>query len=494
MMTLAQAHAALSTDSTPTRIEGPSDVAFDSVSIDTRTLAPGALYVALRGPRFDGHDFARSAREGGAVALLVERPVPVDLPQLIIGDTRNALGRLAAHWRARFSLPVIAVTGSNGKTTTTQMIAAILARAYGRSDGRQRWLATRGNRNNEIGVPLMLLELREEHRAAVFELGMNHVGEIRVLSEWTRPTVALVTNAQREHQEFLDSVEATAQENGRVIEALAADGVAVFPADDACAPIWRRLAGSRRVLDFALRGRAAVRADFRLTAQSSALDIHGPTGSLAAELALGGEHNVRNAVAAATACLAIGIDLAVIAAGLAAFRPVAGRGTRLATRSGAIVIDDSYNANPDSVRAAIDLLAQQGGHRVLIFGDMAEVGVRAPEFHREIGVYARERGIDRLLALGPQSRAAVVAFGAGGRHFQTIEELIADTTALARAAPPAGTAGAGPAGAQDAPGASPLTLLVKGSRSMRLERVIAALEQNSQSPADDGKGASHRHA
>ncbi|SPJ16016.1 UDP-N-acetylmuramoyl-tripeptide--D-alanyl-D-alanine ligase [Burkholderiales bacterium] len=487
MMTLSQLLPQLSGNGLSARIQGPAQVEFRNVSIDTRTLEPGALYVALRGPRFDGHEFAPAARERGAVALLVERPVPVDLPQLIVTDARRALGHIAAHWRARFSLPVIAVTGSNGKTTTTQMIAAIFAQAYGEREGRPCWFATRGNRNNEIGVPLMLLELRHEHRAAVLELGMNHPGEIRILSEWAQPSVALVTNAQREHQEFLDSVEATAHENGLAITALPATGTAVFPADDACAPIWRKLAGTRRTFDFALHGAAAVRADYRLGVHACQLDIRTPGGSISTELALGGEHNVRNALAASAGCLAIGIGTGAIAAGLARFRPVGGRGTRRPARGGACLIDESYNANPDSVRAAIDLLAQHQGHRVLVFGDMGEVGSRAEEFHREIGVYARERGIDRLLALGPQSQFAVAAFGAGASHFDTVEELIAAASAIAQGAATA-------AGAAGDDTSTALTFLVKGSRFMRMERVIAALEQDGRSNAMQSPGAPQNHA
>jgi UDP-N-acetylmuramoyl-tripeptide--D-alanyl-D-alanine ligase len=475
MMSLAQAQAALTQAGAACRLRGPADVRFASVSTDTRSLERGALYVALRGPRFDGHSFAQAAGAGGAAALLVDHELPVALPQLIVAETRAALGWLAAHWRARFALPLIAVTGSNGKTTTTQMIASILAQAYGQNGGQACWFATRGNRNNDIGVPQMLFELRAAHRAAVLELGMNHPGEIRRLSQWAQPTVALVTNAQREHQEFLESVEATARENGQAISALAADGVAVFPADDPCAAVWRELAGARTVVDFALRGPAAVRAHYRLEPQSCQLELLTPLGAITTTLALGGEHNVRNALAAGAACLAAGVGTAAIGAGLAAFRPVAGRGTRQALPGGASLIDESYNANPDSVRAAIDLLAQQPGRRVLVFGDMGEVGTRADEFHREIGRYARERGLECLLTVGEQAQAAAAAFGAGARHFASVEDLSAAARTLAAAAEPA----------------VPLTFLVKGSRFMQLERVIRALERDPRAGAADGPGG-HR--
>jgi len=485
MMTLAQAASALTDRGLPCRVQGAASTVFNDVSNDTRTLRPGALYVALRGARFDGHEFVGEALDRGAVAALVDRPVPASLAQLIVADTQLGLGLMGAHWRAQFSAALICVTGSNGKTTTTQMIAAILARAFGTHEGRRCWFATQGNRNNEIGVPLMLLQLRPEHRAAVLELGMNHPGEIERLSQWARPTVALVTNAQREHQEFLDSVEATARENGRVIAALPADGIAVFPADDACAGIWRDLAGARRVLDFALQAAAAVRGDFRLGAHSAALQMRTPIGPITTELSLGGEHNVRNALAASAACLAIGIDAPAIAEGLADFRPVAGRGTRLPGRGDSVLIDESYNANPDSVRAAIDLLARQDGFRVLVFGDMGEVGARAAAFHREIGSYARSRGIERLLALGAHARTSVEAFGAGARHFARIEELIDAALELTDC---------GAAGQRRGANTESVTFLVKGSRFMQLERVVRALERERPSGASEQPNAPHSHA
>jgi UDP-N-acetylmuramoyl-tripeptide--D-alanyl-D-alanine ligase len=435
-----------STDSAATRI--------DSVSTDSRTLSPGALFVALHGPRFDGHDYAQQARQRGAAALMVERAVAVDLPALRVPDARRALGLAAAHWRSRFSLPVVAVTGSNGKTTLTQMIASIFARAYGERDGRSSWLATRGNLNNDIGLPLMLFELTSAHRAAVFELGMNHLGEIAELAQMARPTVAVVNNAQREHQEFLDSPEATARENGAVLSSLPPDGIAVFPADDPCAPIWRDLAGSRRVIDFALSGAAAVTARYRGDGGTSEIRIATPAGPIATKLALAGAHNVHNALAAAACALGLGLSGGAIAEGLAAFRAVAGRGTRLATARGVVVIDDSYNANPDSVRAAIDLLAGEAPPRLLVLGDMGEVGHQGPAFHHEVGSYARERGIDSLLAAGPLSREAVLAFGGGAQHFDDVEALIGAVV------PRLAACG---------------TVLVKGSRFMRMERVVQAI-------------------
>jgi UDP-N-acetylmuramoyl-tripeptide--D-alanyl-D-alanine ligase len=439
-------------------IEGASadsaQVRIESVSTDSRSLTAGALFVALRGPRFDGHDYAQQARQRGAAALMVEKPLPVDLPQLRVPDTRRALGQAAAHWRGRFSLPVVAVTGSNGKTTLTQMIGSIFARAYGEQQGRVQWLATRGNLNNDIGLPLMLFDLRAQHRAAVFELGMNHLGEIAELAQMARPTVAVVNNAQREHQEFLQSPEATARENGAVLACLPPDGIAVFPADDPCAPIWRDLAAPRRVIDFAMKGSATVTARHQAVDGGSDIHFSTPAGPIDTQLALAGAHNVHNALAAAACALGLGVAPATIGAGLAAFQAVAGRGTRLAAAHGTVVIDDSYNANPDSVRAAIDLLAAEAPPRRLVLGDMGEVGHQGPAFHREVGQYAKARGIESLLAAGPLSREAVAAFGAGGRHFDQVEALI-------EAVPPLLAAGG--------------TVLVKGSRFMRMERVVRAI-------------------
>jgi len=446
---------------------GDARAGFSSVSTDTRTLAPGALFVALRGERFDGHDYIQTAVERGAAALLVERELPVQVPQIIVADARRALGEGAAQWRARFSLPVIAVTGSNGKTTVTQMIAAILAQAF----GEKARLATRGNLNNDIGVPLMLWQLTRQHKAAVFELGMNHPGEIALLADWVRPTVALVNNAQREHQEFMQSVEATAQENGEVIAALplSDDGVAVFPADDACVAIWRKLAGTRRVVDFALEAYAVVTATWTPAPGGAQVSMATPDGVVEVALAVSGEHNVRNALAAAACAFAIGIEPRAIAAGLAAFRPVAGRGVRQRTAAGAVLVDDTYNANPDSVRAAITVLAGEPAPRLLVLGDMGEVGERGPEFHREIGAYARERGIDALYALGALGKHAVEAFGPGAMHFGDVEQLLAALRASI------GTQG---------------TVLVKGSRFMKMERVVQALAGSAKN-ADPGADEAH---
>lgn len=433
---------------TSAEVRGDGRIGFSSVSTDSRSLQPGALFVALTGERFDGHDYIASARDKGAAAALVERALDIDLPQVIVADTKRAFGIAAAQWRSRLTVPMIAVAGSNGKTTVTQMIGAILAAKFG-DKGR---LATRGNLNNDIGVPLMLWRLSKQHRAAVFELGMNHSGEIAYLAALVRPTVALVNNAQREHQEFMQSVEATAYENGEAIAALSDDGIAVFPADDACAPIWRRLSGTRRIVDFALDASAVVTATFRADGEGVQISIETPDGVLDVRLAAGGVHNVRNALAASACAIAAGVDADAIVAGLSAWRPGAGRGMTTRVADG-YVIDDSYNANPDSVRAAIDLLAASPPPRVLVLGDMGEVGAQGVEFHREVGAYARDRGIDALYAIGALMRDAVQAFGAGALHFDSVEPLISALRSR-------------PYGA---------TVLIKGSRFMQMERVVAAL-------------------
>ena len=446
MLTLAELAASIP----GARLYGAGATRIESVSTDSRTAGSGCVFFALRGDRFDAHDFVADVVARGARAVVVERRLQTDVAQLVVNDTRRALGYAAAAWRTRFDLPVIAVAGSNGKTTVTQMIAAILAEAF----GAERRLATRGNLNNEIGVPLMLFELSTRHRAAVFELGMNHSGEIAWLAQLARPSVALVNNAQREHQEFLHSIEATADENGAVIAALGPEGVAAFPADDACAGIWRELAGTRRVLDFAREGAAAVTAQYELRPDGSAVSIAVPAGVIEIALPIAGEHNVHNALAATAATLALDVPLAAIRRGLEGFGAVAGRGVTRRLLNGATLVDDSYNANPDSVRAAIDLLGGCPKPRVLVLGDMGEVGDQGPAFHREVGAYARERGIDALLCLGEATRESVAAFGGGALHCADVEALIA----AARAA--------------TTPNA---TVLVKGSRFMRMERVVNAL-------------------
>ncbi len=451
-LTLAQAQALLPGSTLVGDGDDIGNLGFARVHSDTRTLKAGDLFVALRGERFDANDFIAQAAQAGAVAALAERNLG-DLPGLLVPDAKVALGQLAAAWRRQQQLPVIAVTGSNGKTTTTQMIASILRAWVGDAA-----LATEGNYNNDIGVPLTLLRLRHDdevsHRAAVIELGMNHPGEIAPLAAMTQPTVALVNNAQREHQEFMATVEAVARENGAVIEALGNSGCAVFPAEDACAPIWLELTGSRPHLSFALRGEADVTGDAAWMGTHWALELHTPAGTAPVALHMAGEHNVRNALAAAACALAAGAPLTAIAQGLEAFRAVKGRSELKLDAHGKTLIDDSYNANPDSVRAAIDVLAGMPGEGWLILGDMGEVGNEGPAFHREVGAYAAERGIAHFWTAGAAARDAAAAYGAKARAFDNTAALIA---AL-----------------KEQPDAA--QTLVKGSRFMKMEQVVSALQ------------------
>ena len=439
MMALAEAAAALGG-----RVSG-RDATFTGVSTDSRTMGKGDLFVALRGERFDGHDFLNTVAPKAAAAMVDsayrgEYP----LPALVVGDTRRSLGDLARYWRARFAPVLVAVTGSNGKTTVKEMLAAVLRRHAGEA----AVLATRGNLNNDIGLPLTLLTMRHAHRWCAIELGMNHKGEIAYLAGIARPTVALVNNAQREHLEFMSSVQEVAAENASVYDALQADGVAVVNADDPQAGLFRGRAGGRRTVEFGLDG-APVTGRYRLGRLSSEMQLQTPAGEAEATLSIPGLHNVRNALAAAACAVAVGIPVKTIAEGLTAFRPYTGRLQVKKAASGATVIDDTYNANPDSVRAAIDILAASPAPTALVLGDMGEVGDKGPEFHREVGQYAREKGVSQLLALGDATRHSVQAFGEGAIHFNDIGPLIAHLKSQ--------------------------TILVKGSRFMKMERVVAAL-------------------
>jgi UDP-N-acetylmuramoyl-tripeptide--D-alanyl-D-alanine ligase len=442
MMSLAEAAAAMQG-----RLSG-ADAGFAGVSTDSRGIGAGELFVAIRGERFDGHDFLEMARSRGAVGALVDAryAAAAPLPVIVVDDTRRGLGRLGRHWRARFAPAVIAIAGANGKTTTKEMLAAIL-RAHA---GEAAVLATKGNLNTDIGVPLTVLGLRAAHRYCAVELGMNHPGEIAWLAAIAQPSIAAVTNAQREHMEFMKSVAASAEENAQALRALPPAGTAVINDDDQHRATFAEAAGSRRTVTFGLTPGAEVSGGYVLKPLSSDLVLRTPAGEARATLAIPGLHNVRNAVAAAACAHAAGVPAAAIGRGLAAFRPYAGRMQAKRTAGGATLIDDSYNANPDSVRAAIDVLAACPRPTVLVLGDMGEVGEAGPAYHREVGDYARSRSIGALYALGEASRESVAAFGAGARHFESPEALI-------RALPAAAT------------------VLVKGSRFMRMERVVAAL-------------------
>lgn len=437
-----------------TRAVMTSDAHFDGVSTDSRSVAAGNLFVALRGERFDAHDFLPQAEQRQVAAVVAERmPEGLKLPALLVPDTRIALGEIAHYWRRQFILPVIGVTGSNGKTTVKEMIAAILEAAF----GVDRYLATRGNFNNDIGVPLTLLRLTAQCKAAVIELGMNHPGEIAVLSAIAEPSVGLVNNAQREHQEFMESVEAVARENGAVLGHLPADGTAVFPADDPFTPLWRQCAannGARKVITFGFSPDADVRCTYTLNDFGSALQIVAGAEKFAVSLAAAGIHNVRNALAAIACAHAIGVAPDAIVRGLQAFAPVNGRLQRKTAANGALVIDDTYNANPDSVRAAIDVLSRAPAPRVLVLGDMGEVGNEGRQYHEEIGAYAHAKGIDHVLALGDLARHTIAAFGKNATHYDNVDVLNDALASLTNAK---------------------TTVLIKGSRFMKMERVVQFL-------------------
>ncbi|RIX40999.1 MAG: UDP-N-acetylmuramoyl-tripeptide--D-alanyl-D-alanine ligase [Rhodocyclales bacterium GT-UBC] len=428
-----------------------ADVALNGVSTDTRGVAAGQLFIALRGERFDAHDFLAPAVASGAAALLVadESKVPAGVPAVVVADTRLALGALAAAWRAAFSLPVIAVTGSNGKTTTKEMVAAILKAAFG-----DAVLATRGNLNNDIGLPLTLLGLNASHRAAVIEMGMNHPGEIAYLAPIGAPTVALVTNAQRAHLEGMGDLDEVAREKGSIFSGLLNNGIAVVNADDHYADFWRNMAKPHTVRSFGIDQAADVQGVVHLHGLETQLELQAPEGQAALRLGIPGRHNARNAVAAAAACLAAGLPMAAVQAGLESFSGVKGRLQRRAGKNGADILDDTYNANPDSVRAGIDVLASTIGRKLLVLGDMGEIGEASGQYHDEIGGYAKSQGIDRLFALGDAAQQAVRNFGEGARHYCNVDKLIA---------------------AVDKELGPDTTVLVKGSRFMKMERVADAL-------------------
>lgn len=429
-----------------------ADVMVKGVSTDTRTMSAGELFVALIGARFDGHQFVDEAAQQGAAAALISHKVATDLPTVVVQDTTRALGRLGAYWRTQFRIPLIAVTGSNGKTTVKEMIGAILRQ-------RQACLISAGNLNNAIGVPLSLCQLRSKHRYAVIEMGMNHRGEIAYLTGLAQPDIALITNAAAAHLEGLGDVDAVARAKGEIFSGLSADGVAVINADDPHAPLWRELAAGHRCIEFGLGSNADVTADFELTPDGSHIEIWTGRERLIVDLQLPGRHNVSNALAATAAATALNIDAEAIQAGLSGLRPVAGRLTPVKGCNGALIYDDSYNANPASVHAGIDVLAAAPGLRILVLGDMAELGTAEREMHAEIGVRARQAGIEHLFGLGPLSAAAVTSFGPGGRHFEDHESL---RQALRKCLTP------------DA------RVLIKGSRRMGMERIVAALTADTQ--------------
>ena len=445
-----------------------SDQAIKRFISDSRQVMDGDLFIALRGEKFDAHDFLNDVQAKGAIACLVSsvEKLPQGFPAIVVKDTQEALQSLSSRWKQYCSQnklkQVVIVTGSNGKTTVKGMIQSIFESAA----GVDKSLATLGNFNNEIGLPLTLLRLDLNHELAVIELGMNHPGETAVLANIAKPNIALINNAQREHQEFMETVDAVAQEHALAIESLPQSGVAVYPADSEYSTYWKKIADQRAVVDFAFNQKATVWGEW-LEQSSGQMLIHTPQGDLKVMLSILGDHNACNAVAASAVAIAAGISPAMIQAGLESFQPVSGRMQKHCLTNDLTVIDDSYNANPDSVRAAIDVLSNIKTAAWLVLGDMGEVGNQGAKFHREVGQYAGEKGIQKLFALGDLSKEAVVAYQASAaqgnvaQHFADVSELCTELNKSLQARK----------------NHEEVTLLVKGSRFMRMERVVKALAE-----------------
>lgn len=470
MTTLAQVHAMLpGSQLIHADAKSAEGISISHIGSDSRQVQSGELFIALSGDRFNAHEFLDDVATAGASAALIsdKTACPENLPAVCVRDVKQGLGELAKAWRAQFSIPVALVTGSNGKTTVKEMIASIFKAAA----GEERTLVTKGNFNNDIGLPLTLLRMRATDRLAVIELGMNHPGETAELAVIAQANIALINNAQREHQEFMSTVEAVAKEHATALSTLPADGVAVFPADSEFSVVWHQAAAGRKVIDFALStDSASTKAAVvgRLLA-SGRIEISIDLGKIEVQLNTLGNHNVRNALAACAVALGAGLSLEQIKVGLESFVPVNGRMQSKPLNAGRTLIDDSYNANPDSVRAAIDALKQSGNNSWLVLGDMGEVGDQGPSFHEEVGAYAAEQGISKLFAIGEQCKFAVHGFNESEKalatsratHFTTLDRLIAELNlALAD---------------QELDKQLHLDILVKGSRFMRMERVVQAL-------------------
>ena len=428
-------------------------VAFARVVTDSRAVQPGDLFVALHGEHFDGHAYVQIACTAGAVAVMVDDEKTIgNCPAILVDDTRLALGRMAAWWRQVLGTRIVAITGSSGKTTVKEMLASIARSAL----GSEQVLATQGNLNNDIGVPLTLLGLRAEHRIGVIEMGMNHAGEIDGLVRMADPDVVLINNAGSAHLGLLGSHEAVASAKGEIVAGAGEQAVVVLNGDDRFVGLWRELAQERQLLHFARFAEADIVGRAQTDIDGSYLQIATPTGEMSLRLSLPGEHNVMNALAATAGAVALGLPLAAVRTGLSAMQAPKGRMQHKRALHGACLLDDTYNANPESVRAAILTLAARPGKRVLVLGDMGELGDAAERAHREVGEFARASGIDVLLATGSMSLQTVAAFGEQGQHFT-------DMNALVQAVQPIL--------------AADVTVLVKGSRFMQMERVVAQIEE-----------------
>ena len=448
MMAMSQAAQILAGD-----LKG-TDVVFNSVSIDSRSLQMGSIYFAIKGEQFDGHDFLQQAKDAGAVGAVVERMVDLDLAQIKVNDTRKALGELAANWRQQFKGVVVGVTGSNGKTTVKEMIAAIFAK-------QGDVLATRGNFNNDIGLPLTLLRIKKNHEFAVIEMGANHKGEINELVHITMPDIAAITNAGSAHLEGFGSRQGIAEAKGEIFSGLKANGVAIINADDVYADYWAGLCADKRIMRFALENKSAdVTGEWQATADGGNLKVHTENGEVTIKLKVPGRHNALNALAAIAVSQAANITLAYAQQALNEFEPVKGRLNILRAESGAKIIDDTYNANPESLLAGLEVLMSMHGEHWLVLGDMGELGDHAEQMHKDIGLRARQAGVDHLYATGKNSQSAVDVFGENGRYFSDKQILVSFLIKALH---------------------SDLNVLVKGSRFMQMEKIAEALLKGDES-------------
>lgn len=446
-MTLAEAASILGVN------KAQMDTTFTGISIDTRTLEPGNLYAAIKGERVDGHDFIQNAEKQGASAALVNRLVKSELPQLIVGDMVQALGKLGAAWRNRFNIPFVAVTGSNGKTTTKNMLANIMKAAC--QNDESKVLATKGTLNNHYGLPLTLARLNSEHRYAAIEMGMNHFGEIAYLTGLTRPDVAIITNAAAAHLAGVGDLAGVARAKAEIFQGLPENGIAILNRDDAFYDYWCQQIGNRRHISFGFHPEADVSGSIDVnTSACQALTIKTAQGNILVNLPLLGKHNAANALAAAAACMAIGIALPAIQAGLETIIPANGRLLMHTLANGVKIIDDTYNANPFSLQAAVETLAAFSGKKILVLGDMKELGPDAKNIHRGAGEQIRGAGIDYLFTYGELSLNTAEGFGEGAYHFNEQEKLVNALKPFLF---------------------NTTTILVKGSRSMKMENVLAGL-------------------
>ncbi len=436
------------------------DVAITGVSIDTRVIQPNQLYIAIKGHNFDGNDFVGQAEKAGAIAAIVHEGVSSALPHIVVEDTRLALARLAGAWRLSLSeheksLSVVGVTGSNGKTTVKEMVAAILA-------VNATVLFTKGNLNNDIGVPLTLFRLTEQDRYAVIEMGANHIGEIAYTSHFAKADVVIITNAGAAHLEGFGSLQGVAKAKGEIVETLGEACVAVLNRDDDYFAYWKSVAGNRKIISFGLSEEADVTAKVTkigITNNSfvSAFDLVTAQGTVEINLKLAGQHNVLNALAATAATLALGIELAQVKVGLEGIKPVVGRMQPLVGYLGSIIIDDTYNANSDSLKVGLDVLSQLSGRHWLVLGAFGELGPQSARIHEEIAEVIKSSGVTRIFAVGADTKNTVQAFGLGATFYEKQEDLIAELKQELR---------------------GDEVILIKGSRAQRMENVAAALVEN----------------